>query len=114
MEHYGEPTSVLRQLHAGDLSRNRDYDFFSRPAGKRLHILYRRLASLLAELAEPDCVARWQPLPSGEDQHLLLQISRMSYRRTTRLSGWEARFLLHDMGASRHLHVLPSGDNPWA
>jgi hypothetical protein len=112
MNDFTRDKRILRELHAGRASRNRNFFNFATPSGRRIFELYRMLRALRADLALPGCRAWVETVrgPGGEGRYaVVVNVAGLRYRRTARLSPWEADFFLHEMGAAHYLHPRSGG-----
>jgi hypothetical protein len=97
MDNSREKLLLLREIHEGKLSRNRDFNLFKRASARRAHIAHNRLCALLRELREPG--ARVSLSRAPECASLTIRVERMGFSHTAKLTGWESEFFLENMGA---------------
>ncbi|PLX41415.1 MAG: hypothetical protein C0608_05630 [Deltaproteobacteria bacterium] len=101
-----EILEIIRAIHQGECSRNSNFERLSSGAGRRAHIAYNRLTSLLAEISGEG--ARVSFTSIGKGVHALaVCVERMGYTHRARLSRWEAAFFLDDLGGRE---LLPAGE----
>jgi hypothetical protein len=105
-------TDLLKDLHRGLTSRNRDFERFYDGDARRVLVGYRSLRSLLRELGRPGVRARaqWTGNPGG--LVVAVEDGGLSYRRVMVLATWEVEFLVNEAGAELPLEIPRRGSLP--
>ena len=103
-----EIIEIIHAIHSGKCSRNMHFDKLSRGSGRRAHVAYNRLTSLLAEISGEGSKVSVARVGRGDRSCHAFEVSveRMGYTHHARLSGWETRFFLDDLGGRDFLPAL--------
>ena len=92
-------TQLLRDLHTGRTSRNRDFERFADGSARRALRGYRRVRSLLRELRAPGVEAQVRLLAPSGARAVEVFLRGVRYHRLVLLSPAEFALLVEELGA---------------